>query len=73
SHGLGALSNVLLNLGLIPHMGVYGAALATLVSYAFAGYFFLFLHPATSGLGWMMTRSLLLPVRMTAKALRKAG
>jgi PST family polysaccharide transporter len=34
---VGAICNVLLNLTLIPHMGVTGAAVATLVSYCVAG------------------------------------
>ncbi|WP_052507416.1 flippase [Desulfonatronovibrio magnus] len=67
SHGLGAVSNLALNFVLIPSMGVYGAALATLISYGFAGYFFLFLHPATINLGKMMTRSFLLPFRLILK------
>lgn len=40
---LGVVFNVLLNLLLIPRMGVMGAALATLISYCFLGYISLFL------------------------------
>jgi O-antigen/teichoic acid export membrane protein len=35
---LGALINVLLNIGLIPFLGVLGAAITTLVSYMFSGF-----------------------------------
>jgi len=43
---LGALSNVMLNLLLIPRFGPTGAALATLVSYAFSAFLFnAFLRP----------------------------
>jgi O-antigen/teichoic acid export membrane protein len=39
-HLLGAGINVALNLALIPDFGINGAALATLVSYMFAGFFY---------------------------------
>lgn len=71
SHGLGALANVILNLLLIPVYQSNGAAVATLISYAFAAYFFLFLRPATMGLGMMMTRSFLLPLRFIARIGRR--
>jgi len=41
SHGVGALINVLLNYYLIPMYGLKGAAIATLISYAYASFFFL--------------------------------
>lgn len=63
SHGMGAIANIVLNLLLIPAYQSNGAAVATLISYGFAAYFFLFLRPATSDLGRMMTRSFLLPMR----------
>lgn len=44
---IGALSNILLNLLLIPSMGINGAALATLLSYAFAFHFAYAFIPAT--------------------------
>lgn len=47
SHGIGALLNVALNLYLIPTMGIIGAAWATLISYAYASFFFLFLSAST--------------------------
>lgn len=44
---IGALSNILLNVLLIPSMGINGAALATLLSYAFAFHFAYAIMPAT--------------------------
>ncbi len=43
SHGVGALINIALNYWLIPRYGIEGAAWATLASYAFASFFFIFL------------------------------
>ncbi|MEH8015821.1 flippase [Rheinheimera muenzenbergensis] len=47
SHGISALLNVGLNLWLIPKMGIVGAAWATLISYAYASFFFLFFASST--------------------------
>ncbi|MBV2127781.1 flippase [Rheinheimera sp. SM2107] len=47
SHGIGALLNIGLNLWLIPVMGIAGAAWATLISYAYASFFFLFFARST--------------------------
>ncbi len=44
---IGAVSNIVLNLILIPAMGINGAALATLLSYAFAYHFAYAIPPAT--------------------------
>jgi O-antigen/teichoic acid export membrane protein len=44
---LGAVSNILLNLLLIPPMGIIGAALATLISYAIAYHIAYIFHPKT--------------------------
>jgi len=41
--GFGAIVNILLNLVLIPHMGMMGAAIATLVAYASATFFIVFI------------------------------
>ncbi|MFG6095986.1 flippase [Leptothoe sp. ISB3NOV94-8A] len=60
TQGLGGTINILLNLLLIPKLGGYGAALATLVSYATASYFALFFHKKSRPVFWMMTKSLLL-------------
>ena len=54
SHGIGALLNVVLNLWLIPTMGIIGAAWATLISYAYASFFFLFLSKSTRAQLWQL-------------------
>lgn len=54
SHGIGAILNVLLNLWWIPTMGITGAAWATLVSYAYASFFFLFLSASTRRQLWQL-------------------
>jgi O-antigen/teichoic acid export membrane protein len=52
SHGIGAILNVGLNLWLIPTMGIVGAAWATLISYAYASFFFLLLAKSTRAQLW---------------------
>lgn len=47
SHGVGALLNIGLNYLLIPRFGLEGAAWATLISYAYASFFFIFLSKKT--------------------------
>ena len=44
---IGAISNIVLNIILIPRFGIEGAAWATVVSYAISGYFMLVLHSKT--------------------------
>ncbi len=56
SHGAGAVINLLLNLWLIPRMGIIGAAWATLAAYAFASFFFLFLRAGTRQQLWLVAR-----------------
>jgi len=68
THGAGAIVNVLLNLWLIPAYGGLGAALATVISYATAGWLALFLHARTRPFALQMTRALLLPLRPRAIA-----
>lgn len=63
THLTGAVMNVALNLVLIPRHGAVGAAVATVISYAGAGWLSLFLSARTRPMGWMMARSLLLPFR----------
>ena len=63
TQGLGALSNVILNYLLIPLYGGRGAAWATLVSYAVASFFAVFLYPRTRPVFWLMLNALLAPVR----------
>ncbi|TWI99895.1 O-antigen/teichoic acid export membrane protein [Mucilaginibacter frigoritolerans] len=57
--GFGAIVNIALNLILIPHMGMMGAAIATLVAYASATFFIIFI-PKVSDQGVMMFKSLFL-------------
>lgn len=59
----GAAMNVGLNLVLIPTYGAVGAAVATVFSYATASWLALFLWTRTRPMGWMMAKSLLLPLR----------
>jgi PST family polysaccharide transporter len=63
THVTGAILNVALNFVLIPRHGAVGAAIATVVSYAGAGWLALFLSARTRPMGWMMARSLMLPLR----------
>ncbi len=64
TQGIGALVNVALNLYLIPLWGSVGAAVATVISYACAGYLSLFLLPVTRPMAYIMTKSILLPLRI---------
>lgn len=56
SHGVGAILNVLLNLWLIPIYGIEGAAWATLISYAYASFFFLFCSGKTRAHFWQLLK-----------------
>jgi PST family polysaccharide transporter len=55
---LGAILNVLLNFILIPKYSGAGAAIATLISYAVAGYFSIILFPATRPLFRSMSKAI---------------
>ena len=57
--GFGAVVNIVLNLVLIPKMGMMGAAIATLAAYAAAAFFVLAI-PKVNKQGVMMLRSLFL-------------
>jgi O-antigen/teichoic acid export membrane protein len=57
--GFGAIVNIVLNLILIPKMGMMGAAIATLIAYASSAFFVLFI-PKVSRQGVMMLKSLFL-------------
>lgn len=57
SHAIGAILNVGLNFWLIPKMGIVGAAWATLISYAYASFFFLFLFKSTRNQLWQLLRA----------------
>lgn len=63
THLAGALINVAANLVLIPRHGALGAAWATVLSYAAAGWLALALSSRTRPVFVMMGRSLLLPLR----------
>jgi len=63
THVAGAVMNVALNLLLIPVYGAIGAAVATVISYASAGWLALLFSARTRPMGWMMAKSLLLPLR----------
>lgn len=60
----GLVSNILLNLLLIPLYGGMGAAIATIISYAIGGYFFYLVIPVTRENAVRMTKALLLPIRL---------
>ncbi|WP_345954865.1 flippase [Mucilaginibacter sp. PAMB04168] len=57
--GFGAIVNIVLNLLLIPKMGMMGAAIATLIAYASAAFFILAI-PKVNKQGIMMLKSLFL-------------
>lgn len=59
----GAVVNIVLNFILIPVYAEIGAAVTTLVSYAFASYFCLFFFKDTEKISAVMTRSLFFPIR----------
>ncbi len=73
SNGIGAVVNVALNLVLIPRYGGIGASVATLISYAAAGYLACFVSPKTREAAWMMSKALVVPFRGAAALLRPAG
>ena len=64
THGIGAVVNVSLNLWLIPLYQGVGAAIATVISYAFASYIVLFFHRSTRPMAIIMTKSLFFPGRL---------
>ena len=64
THGIGAVVNVVLNIYFIPLWGGVGAAVATVISYACAGYLSLFLSSSTRPMAYIMTKSILLPLRV---------
>lgn len=61
---MGAISNILLNLILIPKYSGVGAAIATLISYAISGYFSCLFYPVLHQKFWMLTKALLIPFRV---------
>lgn len=64
STSFGAVSNILLNLLLIPRYQGTGAAIATLISYGINTYITSIVYPPTAKTGgWMLTKALLVPFR----------
>lgn len=70
THGIGAVTNLILNFILIPRLGVFGAAYATIISYSAASYFSLFPSRKTRTIGYMMTLSLVYPFRLVFSRIR---
>lgn len=52
------ITNIVLNIFLIPKYGIQGAAIATLASQAIAAYWIDFFNPKTKKLFWMKTQTL---------------
>lgn len=71
TQGMGAIANVGLNLLLIPSMGGRGAAIATIISYAMASYVSLLFYRRTRPVFWIMTRSLVAPVRWPFRLIQR--
>lgn len=59
SHVCGAIVNVVLNLILVPKIGIVGAAWASVLSYATSGFLFLLLSRRTRAMFWMICWSAL--------------
>jgi len=60
----GAVSNISLNLLLIPLYGPLGAAIASVISYAVSAYFCLFCFKQTRSIAFMMTKSIFFIFRL---------
>ncbi|MEX0597304.1 MAG: flippase [Candidatus Paceibacterota bacterium] len=71
TQGAGALANIVLNIILIPLYGGLGAAIATILSYAVASYFILLLFKKSRPIFWMMTKSLIAPIRYSSQIFSK--
>lgn len=68
---LGAILNIILNAILIPEFAGVGAAIATLISYAGASYFFFLIFPETRANAFLATKSIFFPLRFLQAAWRK--
>jgi O-antigen/teichoic acid export membrane protein len=55
---IGAILNVIINIILIPAFGLYGAAIATVISYSAAGWLSLYCFSGTQDLARLLTRSI---------------
>jgi len=72
THGIGAVVNVCLNLWLIPIYQGVGAAISTVIAYAFASYIALFFHRSTRPMAIIMTKSIFLPGRLILAKLKSS-
>lgn len=61
---LGAITNILLNLVLIPAYQGVGAAIATMISYAISSHVSCIFYPPLFPNGWMLTKALFIPFRI---------
>ncbi len=61
---IGTITNILLNLVLIPSYTGVGAAIATIISYAFAAYWSCLIYRPLYPTFWMLTKALLIPFRV---------
>ena len=66
----GALMNILLNFWLIPAYQEMGAAIATVISYAFTDYILCFIYPPARRLAWTMTRAMAFTALFGIKAFK---
>lgn len=73
TQGMGAVANVLFNLWLIPKYGGIGAAYATLFSYSMASYLALIFYGKTRPVFWMMSLSIVSPLRYVPVIFRKSS
>lgn len=72
-HAFGATINILLNVALIPVMGVEGAAVATLTSYVASSYFASFLGKNSRAAGVQMSRAIIWPARLVQNRLSRSA
>jgi polysaccharide transporter, PST family len=68
---LGAILNIVLNALLIPKFAGIGAAIATLISYAGASYFFFLIFPETRKNAFLATKAIFFPWRFIKVILNK--
>ena len=61
---LGAVTNILLNLVLIPNYAGTGAAIATVISYAVVSHLACIFYPPMYDTVWMLTKALFIPLRI---------
>lgn len=71
SQGIGAVVNVGVNIALIPQYGAMGAAVATVISYIFAGYLAFFLTRKSRPIAKIISGSLAVPFMFYPRYLRK--